>query len=41
MQRCDQTEQERSHDIGNEDIQWEIVRQVRHHQHGELAQHGT
>ena len=41
MQRCDQTEQECGHEIGNEDIQWEFVRQVRHHQHGELAQHGT
>ena len=41
MQRCDETEQECGHEIGNEDIQWEIVRQVRHHQHAELAQHGT
>ena len=27
--------------MATEDIQREIVRQVRHHQHGELAQHGT
>jgi hypothetical protein len=41
MQCGDETEQECGHDIGNEDIQWEIVRQVRYRQHGELAQHGT
>jgi hypothetical protein len=41
MQRFDETKQERGHEIGNENIQREIVRQVRHHQHGELAQHGT
>jgi hypothetical protein len=41
MRRCDETKPERGHEFGNEDIQWEIVRQVRHHQHGELAQHGT
>jgi hypothetical protein len=38
MQRCDETEQECGHEIGNENIQWEIVRQIRHHQHAKLAQ---
>ena len=41
MQRCDEAKQERGHEIRNQDIQWETVGQIRHHQHDELAQHSA